>query len=104
MKVPRPLPAHAFVPAPEAQAFRFQSGGSARSLEELHARLAEAPAGVVWYHREHFPSWLRDVVGDDPLARRFAAYAAQAPHAESLRETLVGLVRFRLGELRGAAR
>lgn len=99
MRIPKPSPAHAFAPAPEAQAFRFQSGSMARSLVELEARLSSEAAGVVWYHRDHFPPWLRDVVGDAPLSRRFAQFASELPEPEALRSILVGLARTRLAQL-----
>jgi hypothetical protein len=103
VRIPQPYPAHAFEPAPEAQAFRFQSGTFARSLAELEERLASEGPFVVWYHRDHFPPWLRDVGGDAPLARRFAQFAAESPEPEALRAILSGLVRTRLAELRALA-
>lgn len=91
-----PSPArHAFEPVNDDVAFRLQSGGLARSLDELAARLQEAPAGVAWYHREHLPPWVRDVVGDASLARRLEDLAA-TPDADAYRDAALGVLRTRL--------
>lgn len=102
MKLPRSPPPHAFEPARDEQAFRFRSGASARSLAELEERLREAPPDVVAYHRQHFAPWLREVVGDEPLSRRFEALAEEGAAPDVLRDALCGLVRARLDELRRA--
>lgn len=99
MLVPRPAPPHARAPADDAQAFHFQNGDRARSLEELAAALARAPADVVAFHRAHFAPWLASIVGDEPLARRFEWYAHASLAPELLRETLRDLVDARLREL-----
>ena len=83
------------VVASEERAFRLQSGGAARSVEELAKRLEEAPAAVAWYHREHFASWVRDVLQDAPLARRLEAFAG-TPDAEAYRDVVLGVLRTRL--------
>jgi len=98
--MPSPLPRFAFSPASEDQAFRFQSGATARSLEEFAARVASEPDSVVWYHRSHFAPWVRDVVGDVPLSRRFEYYAQQAPAPDVFREIVATLSHQRLSELR----
>lgn len=82
-------------PVTDARAFRLHSGGLARSLDELEARLAESPAHVAWYHREHFAPWVRDVLGDAPFARRLEAFAA-TPDADAYRDIVLGLLRTRL--------
>lgn len=96
---PSSPPRHAFDPVADDLAFRLQSGGVARSLEELEARLAEAPASVAWFHRAHFVPWVRDVVGDAPLARRLEAYA-DVPDAEAYHDAALGVLRTRLRALR----
>jgi len=88
-------PRHAFDPVAEDLAFRLHSGGVARSLEELEARLAEAPAAVAWYHRGHFAPWVRDVVGDEGLARRLEGFA-HTPDPEAYRDAVLGVLRTRL--------
>lgn len=92
---PSPPPRHALAPVKEEVAFRLQSGAVARSLEELALRLGEAPASVAWYHREHFASWVRDVVGDASLARRLEDLAA-TPDADAYRDALLGVLGTRI--------
>lgn len=84
-------------PVREELAFRFRHGPAARSLPEFHALLATAPPEAVHFHREHFAPWLRDVLGEAPLARRFEQYAEAGAEPGVLRETLVALVARRLG-------
>lgn len=102
MKVPSPPPRYVTEPAPEPLGFRFDTGATARSLAEFHERLREAPPQTVWYHRAHFVPWLREVVGDDPLARRVEAYAQDARDAQVLQEILADLVRARVEQLDAA--
>lgn len=104
MKIPSPPPRHVRDAAPDHLAFRFQSGEVARSLAEFGTHLRGAPATSVWFHREHFVPWLREVLGDDPLARRVEAYASDARDAEVLRELLVDLVDARVGQLESVPR
>lgn len=80
--------------APPEQAFRLQNGASARSIEELEARLREAPPGVAWFHREHFGPWVRDILHDDGLARRLQAFAS-TPDGDAYRDIVLGLLRAR---------
>ena len=103
MRIPTPPPAHAFAPASEERAFRFTSGEVVRSLEELGRALRAAPAGTVWYHREHLVPWVRDVAGDEPLARRLEHYAREGGEPETFRDLVADLVEMRVGELRGVA-
>ena len=104
MKIPSPPPRYAFDPCPAAQAFRFRDGASVRSLQELHERLrSSAVADLVAFHRGHFAPWLRDVVGDAPLARRVEDIAASGAVPDALQDALRGLCATRLQEL-GAAR
>lgn len=84
--------------APPEQAFRLQNGATARSLEELEARLREAPAGVAWFHREHFGPWVRDILRDDGLARRLDAFAS-TPDGDAYQDIVLGLLRARLSAL-----
>lgn len=100
MRIPDPAPRHVRQEAPPEAAFAFQDGQQARDLEQLVDALGRASPAVVWYHREHLVPWLRDVVGDGPLAARFAYYARAGGDADILRETLVALGRARLAELR----
>ncbi|GEM_PF-4565881 len=99
MRIPEPPPRHVRDDAPDAEAFRFSDGQTASSLAGLVEALSRATPTVVGYHREHFVPWLRDVVGDEPLARRFAYYAQAGGEPDVLRETLVALGRARLREL-----
>lgn len=94
--MPSPPPRHVHEPAPEALAFRFQDGTSARSLAEFAQRLQAATPSTVWYHRDHFAPWLSDVVLDEPLARRVAYFAESAPDPEVFREIVLDLVAKRL--------
>lgn len=84
--------------APEL-AFRFQHGPEARSLAQMRDVLLGAPASVAWYHRGHYAAWVREVLRDDPLARRFEGYAEHAPDADVYREIVLELVERRLREL-----
>lgn len=88
---------------PEERGFRFQHGALARSLPEFRDVLANAPAGVVSYHRGHFAAWVRDVLRDEPLARRLEHYATEAPDADVYRETVLELVARRCAELAARA-
>lgn len=81
--------------APE-RAFRFQTGETAASLPELVAVLRHAPPDTVWFHREHFAAWLREVVRDEALARRFEFYARHPPQPEMLRDILADVVATRV--------
>lgn len=99
MMLPRPPPRFALDAAPPEQAFRFRGGESARSLAELADVLARATPADVAFHRDHFAPWIEAVVGDAPLARRFAYYARQGGDASVLRDTLAALARRRVREL-----
>lgn len=99
MKIPSPPPQHVESPAPEALAFRFRTGEAARSLREFREALARVDAGTVAYHRAHFVPWLREVLRDDPLARRVESYAEEPRDAAVLREILLDLVDRRLAQL-----
>jgi hypothetical protein len=103
MKVPTPLPAHALAPVPEERAFRFSNGASARSLAELAGVLRGVPAGVAWFHREHLVPWVRDVVGDEPLARRLDFYAREGGEPDAFHDLLADLLATRVDELRAVA-
>jgi hypothetical protein len=83
-------------PLPDALGFRFRHGPVAHDLREFHDILALAPAEVVTYHRPHFGAWLRGVLGDEPLARRFEAYDQAGAEGDALRDVLVALVELRL--------
>jgi hypothetical protein len=77
---------------PPERGFRFQHGPLACSLEEFRIAIAQAPVEVVHYHREHFVPWVRDVLGDEPLARRLEAYAESGAAPDVYREIVVDLV------------
>ena len=77
LKVPTPFPPHALDACPPERAFRF-------------------------LHKDHYAPWLREVVGDAPLARRVEAFAASGAAASALQGVLAGLARTRLEELRRA--
>lgn len=86
---------------PEGLAFRFRHGAVARSLREFRDVLARAPGDVVWYHRGHYAAWLRDVLREAGLARRFEAFAESGGDPDVYRETVTSLVERRLSELDG---
>jgi len=96
VRIPTPSPLRE---APPAQAFRLRSGEEARSLVQLASALSRASPGDVEFHKAHFPAWLRGVLGDEPLARRFEHYAAAGGDADVLRATLAALARRRAEEL-----
>lgn len=81
---------------PEALAFRFQHGAQARSLPEFADVLSSAPLEVVWYHRGHYASWLREVLHEVALARRFESYAEGGGDPDVYRETVTSLLRRRV--------
>lgn len=93
------MPTNTLTPFPEALGFRFQHGPVARSLGEFRDILEAAPVQAVWYHREHYAAWLREVVRDLPLARRFEAYASTPPAPDVYRDLALSLVTRRLEEL-----
>lgn len=105
MRVPLPMKTrglsirHVTEPTSPEAAFRFETGATAASLAEFHARLAEVPAGTVAYHRSHFAPWVREVLRDEPLARRLEAYAESGAEPGTLRDILRDLVERRLREL-----
>jgi hypothetical protein len=75
-------------PCPEEQAFRFQNGARARSLDEFRRALREAPPTVVAFHRDHYQHWVRDILQDRDLADRIQAEGQRAQNPEQLRERL----------------
>lgn len=81
---------------PQEQGFRFQHGPVARSLAQFRAIVAEAPPETVFYHREHFVPWVRDILHELPLARRLEGYVANAPAPDVYREIVLDLVSRRL--------
>lgn len=92
----KPPKRHAPAPVPDHLGFRFRHGPVAHDLAEFEALLAKAPADVVTFHRPHYAGWLREVLGDEPLARRFEAYDAGGAEGDALRDVLVALVHLRL--------
>lgn len=104
MKITPTAMRHVSDPVPDEQAFRFQNGAAARSLVEFRDALAASPTWLAWYHREHFVPWVRDVLGDAPLARRIEHYAETGGDPELFRETLRDLATRRIEELRASAR
>lgn len=86
--------------APEL-GFRFQHGPLARDLAEFRDVLSTAPSSVVFYHREHFAPWLRDVLREVALARRFEGYHSTPPAPDVYREIALELVARRLAEGQG---
>lgn len=83
----------------EALAFRFQHGVLVRSLREFLDALRVAPVEVVWYHRGHYPAWVRDVLREEPLARRLEAYAESGPAPDVYRDIIADLVANRYAAL-----
>lgn len=75
-------------PCPQEQAFRFQNGAQARSLQEFTHTIDQVPPEVVQYHREHFHHWVKDILGDAPLAERVRAEGQRARDGLELRRTL----------------
>ncbi len=88
-----------FEPCPEEVAFRFRDGTTARSLSEFRAELARLPAADLHHHRLHFEHWLRDILGDSPLAARVRTYGAGDMPPPTFRDVLVDLVDRRLDTL-----
>lgn len=99
MKLPEATARSPLEPVPEERAFFFQHGARAQSLAEFADALEAAVPEVVWFHRDHFAPWLREVVQDVPLARRFETYAAAGGDPGVYRETVARLVRRRVEEL-----
>lgn len=89
---------------PEERGFRFQHGPVARNLTQFRAIVAEAPPQAVFYHREHFAAWLRDVLHELPLARRLEGYVATPPAPDVYREIVLDLLARRLTELEASAK
>lgn len=87
-------------PAPVENAFRFNDGSSARSLEEFHARLGALSLDLVGYHRDHFEAWVREVIRDEPLALRIGDYARARPEPATFRDIVADLVSGRLEQWR----
>lgn len=102
MKLPQPPPRHVQDPAPAEQAFFFRSGRSAASLADFARVLREESAATVHYHREHFAPWLRGVLGDDPLARRFESFV-EVPDDATYRDLAASLAEARLAQLAALA-
>lgn len=86
------------VEVPEEFGFRFQHGPVARSLREFASALKQAPTSVVHAHRAHYPPWVRDVLHDEPLARRLEQYAEGGPAPDVYRDIVVSLVARRAEE------
>lgn len=79
-------------PCPPDQGFKFRDGTVARSLAEFRGALAQAPSDVVQYHREHFPHWVRDILGEPGLAERVKQEGQRAADPEQLRRNLLGIL------------
>lgn len=79
-------------PCPPDQGFKFRDGTLARSLAEFRGALAQAPTEVVQYHREHYPHWVRDILGEPGLAERLKQEGQRAADPEQLRRNLLGLL------------
>jgi hypothetical protein len=75
-------------PCPDEQAFRFQNGARARSLEELRRTIQTAPPDVVMYHRDHYQHWVRDILQDKPLAERIQQEGQRAQNGDQLKRAL----------------
>ncbi|MCA1814732.1 MAG: hypothetical protein LC624_12435 [Halobacteriales archaeon] len=75
-------------PCPDEQAFRFQNGARAHSLEELRRNILSAPPEVVLFHREHYQHWVRDILQDKPLAERVQQEGQRANSGEQLKRAL----------------
>lgn len=86
---------------PEEMGFRFQHGPVATSLRDFANALAQAPTSVVHYHRAHYPPWVRDVLGDEPLARRLEQFAQESPAPDVYRDIVVSLVARRAADAAG---
>ena len=99
MMVPNPAPRYVRDASPEGIAFRFVDGSMARSLAQLVTALQHASVETAWYHREHLAPWLREVLHDEPLARRVEHFARAGLAPDVFRETVLALARSRLDEL-----
>lgn len=95
---------HAFEACPEEHAFRFANGESVRSLEALARALPALPLDIFDHHREHYWMWVRDIVGDVPLAERFRSYGASGMDGSELRRLFSDLLDRRLKELAQSAK
>jgi phosphoribosylanthranilate isomerase len=75
-------------PCPDDQAFRFQNGQRARSLEEFRRVVQSAPPDVVQFHRDHYQHWVRDILQDPQLATRIQQEGQRAKDGEQLKRAL----------------
>jgi len=75
-------------PCPDEQAFRFQNGAKARSLDELRRTIQAAPPEVVQFHKDHYQHWVRDILQDKPLAERIQQEGQRSQNGEQLKRAL----------------
>jgi hypothetical protein len=66
---------------PRDKVFLFHDGRTAKNLAELAAALSEIPEETFRHHvtedKNDFSNWLRDVIGDVPLANQLKRVTTQ---------------------------
>lgn len=77
---------------PEEHVFRCHDGSILRSMRELGAAFNSMTDENYAYHsnaeRQDFSSWVRDIIGDDKLARDLAKSPDRAKAAKKVAERL----------------
>lgn len=90
---------HAFRYATDIGAY---TGGAASSLAEFHDQLAGIPLQAIAFHlyprQPDFQRWIRETLGDEPLAEQLAQIKRSS--GEKLRKTLQTLIGYRLEHLK----
>lgn len=79
------------------------TGKTATSYSTLFVALRSVDIRAINYHfkRRDFEKWVRGIIGDEELARRFGRLDREL-HGEKLRSSMALLVKTRLDELKAA--
>lgn len=98
-----------FTPVPSDKAFNFYVGMdkplgfTAQSLEEFYRLVKQVCSDSLDFHlyRGDFENWLRDVLGDVPLAQEIGKLKAAELKSEELRKAILKTIdaRYVVGEL-----